>query len=139
VTHSGGKPHAVGDRGQRYEVTYFDPSSNSRKVMGWCSNLARAEQFSTAIDKHPVWRSPQIRDRETSFVPDGAPWIPTAVELPPEGVVVDTKIDDANCCRNEQPMKRRGRLWWFADDSMYVYYTPTHWKYVVEDPHADQA
>ncbi len=39
-----------------------------------------------------------------------------------------TKIDDAHGVRNEQPLKRRGRLWFFPDDIMYVYYTPTHWK-----------
>ena len=33
--------------------------------------------------------------------------------------------------RNEAPLKLhdRGRLWFFPDGSMYVYYTPTHWRY----------
>jgi hypothetical protein len=53
-------------------------------------------------------------------------WYPS--ESAPEGVVVMTKIDDADGCRNEQELKRRGRLWWLADGSMYVYYTPTHWR-----------
>lgn len=30
--------------------------------------------------------------------------------------------------RNEQKMKRRENLWFLPDDSMYVYYTPTHWR-----------
>jgi hypothetical protein len=47
---------------------------------------------------------------------------------PPENVVVDTKIDDGNGCRNEQRLKRDRNLFFFPDDSMYVYYTPTHWK-----------
>lgn len=47
---------------------------------------------------------------------------------PPEGVTVKTKIDDENGCRNEQPLKRHGNLFFFPDDSMYVYYTPTHWR-----------
>ncbi len=55
-----------------------------------------------------------------------AEWQPIATA--PERVVVDTKIDDERGCRNEQSMKRLGRLWWFPDGSMYVYYTPTHWK-----------
>jgi len=38
-----------------------------------------------------------------------------------------TKIEDSNGARNEQPLKRVGRLWFFDDGSMYVYYTPTHW------------
>lgn len=55
-------------------------------------------------------------------------WISCQDELPPEGEDVLTKIDDANGCRNEQRLKRKGRLWFFTDMSVYVYYTPTHWK-----------
>jgi len=54
-------------------------------------------------------------------------WIQTAYERPEEGVVVETKIDE-NGCRNEQPLIRRGGLWFFTDESMYVYYRPTHWR-----------
>ena len=46
----------------------------------------------------------------------------------PENIVVMTKIDDANGARNEQALKRKGWLWYYADESMYVYYTPTHWR-----------
>jgi hypothetical protein len=56
-----------------------------------------------------------------------ATWIPCSERLPPEGEVVFTKIHDYNGCRNEQPLKRQGNLWFFPDGSMYVYYTPTHW------------
>jgi hypothetical protein len=55
-------------------------------------------------------------------------WQP--IDTAPEGIVVRTKIDDANGVRNEQKLKRQGRLWWTPDDAMYVYYTPTHWAYV---------
>lgn len=55
-------------------------------------------------------------------------WIETTKCQPPEGEVVETKIDDAKGCRNEQPLYRQGRLWFFPDASMYVYYTPTHWR-----------
>ena len=55
-------------------------------------------------------------------------WIRVHEAVPVEGVTVDTKIDDAKGCRNEQPLTRRGGLWFFPDGSMYVYYTPTHWK-----------
>jgi hypothetical protein len=57
-----------------------------------------------------------------------ANWIRCADKLPPDGEPVATKIDDANGVRNEQSLKRSGRLWFFTDGSMYVYYTPTHWK-----------
>lgn len=55
-------------------------------------------------------------------------WISTKLMVPENGVIVDTKIDDSKGVRNEQKLKRQGRLWFFPDGSMYVYYTPTHWK-----------
>ena len=54
-------------------------------------------------------------------------WERTDNKLPPEGIIVDTRICDIGGARNEQPLKRQGGLWFFPDDSMYVYYTPTHW------------
>lgn len=59
-------------------------------------------------------------------------WMPTSYRLPPEGVAVMTKIDDAKGCRNETTLKRRGHLWFTPDEVMYVYYTPTHWVYTGE-------
>lgn len=56
------------------------------------------------------------------------PWIEVAAELPPENEVVETVIDDGRGRRNEWPLKRQGRHWWLPDGSMYVYYTPTHWR-----------
>jgi hypothetical protein len=56
-------------------------------------------------------------------------WTPLTSELPPENFPVDTKIDDANGARNEQQLMRRNNLWWHPDGKMYVYYTPTHWRY----------
>jgi hypothetical protein len=54
------------------------------------------------------------------------------IDKAPEGVVVETKIHDDCGCRNEGKLKRRGRLWWFPDGSMYVYYVPTHWRHEAE-------
>lgn len=62
------------------------------------------------------------------------PWIDCRQSLPPVGQVVDTKIWDEEGTRNDTQLKRYQRtpetrsLWFFPDDSMYVYYTPTHWK-----------
>ena len=58
--------------------------------------------------------------------PAQAPWKP--ISSAPNGVVVETKIDDAFGVRNQQTLKRSGNLWWFPDGSMYVYYDPTHWR-----------
>lgn len=63
------------------------------------------------------------------------PWTRCIDGLPPRGVAVETKIDDVNGCRNEQTLKRYQRepitrsLWLVPDDSMYVYYEPTHWRF----------
>ena len=55
-------------------------------------------------------------------------WIATTAQLPTQSTVVDTKIDDWGGVRNMQPLQLIGKLWFTADGSMYVYYTPTHWK-----------
>lgn len=49
------------------------------------------------------------------------------IDNAPEGVVVQTKIHDEQGERNVATLKRRGNLWFMPDDSMYVYYRPTHW------------
>ena len=55
-------------------------------------------------------------------------WKSTATDPPPEHEVVETKIDDGHGLRNQTRLYRQGRLWFLADGSMYVYYTPTHWR-----------
>lgn len=55
-----------------------------------------------------------------------AQWEP--ILTAPQGVAVMTKIDDEKGCRNEQALVRQRNLFFFPDMSMYVYYTPTHWK-----------
>lgn len=53
-------------------------------------------------------------------------WVKTTEQLPPNGVEVDTKIDDINGARNKQKLTRQNNLWF--SEGMYVYYTPTHWR-----------
>lgn len=50
-----------------------------------------------------------------------------AIETAPEGVFLETKIDDWNGVRNVSLLRKQGRLW-FMEGGMYVYYTPTHWR-----------
>lgn len=50
------------------------------------------------------------------------------IKLAPANEIVETKIDDEHGARNQALLKRQGSLWFFADGSMYVYYTPTHWR-----------
>ena len=60
-------------------------------------------------------------------------WKQTAQELPPENVVVST-ISPASGM--EQTLKREGNLWWAPDGSMYVYYTPSMWRFLEPEPQA---
>lgn len=53
-------------------------------------------------------------------------WMP--IDSAPEGVTVRTKIRKGGVEHNMARLKRIGRLWWLPDGSMYVYYTPTHWR-----------
>ena len=50
------------------------------------------------------------------------------IETAPAEKVVMTKTHDKDGERNVRPLKRKGRLWFVPDESMYVYYTPTHWR-----------
>ena len=63
-THSGGKPHAVGDRGQRYEVSVYNSETKQRQVMGWSDVKEIAEAMCEGMKKHPSWEDPEIRDRQ---------------------------------------------------------------------------
>lgn len=63
MTHSGGKPHAVGDRGQRYQVTFFDESANKRKVFGWTNSAEDAANMATTLALRPNWTLAQVWDR----------------------------------------------------------------------------
>ena len=61
-------------------------------------------------------------------------WINCKDQMPKHGVLVETKIDDEHGVRNvcklilyqrDSPSRK---LWFTSDMSMYVYYSPTHWK-----------
>lgn len=68
MTHSGGQPHAVGDRGQRYEVSYGEDEEVDcrvpRKVFGWSTTLSGARAMARSINLHPSMFHPHIWDRE---------------------------------------------------------------------------
>lgn len=60
---------------------------------------------------------------------DKRPWQPITKDKPAPGEAVLTKIHDEAGPRNEAALKRgaSGKLWFFADGTMYVYYEPTHY------------
>lgn len=66
MTINGGQPHAVGDRGQRFEITFFDPEARCRKVLGWCETKEGAQRMAAGVEKHPSWQLPEIRDRKAT-------------------------------------------------------------------------
>ena len=64
MTHSGGKKHEVGDRGQRFEVTVYDDDLNKRIVIGWSDDAASANKMATSAVLRPSWDFEQVRDRK---------------------------------------------------------------------------
>ena len=65
MTHSGGKPHNVGDKGQRYEVlAHGYPKNEEDNVIGWSDTLEGAERMMAAILKAPGCTSVKIYDRQ---------------------------------------------------------------------------
>lgn len=71
MTHSGGKPHAVGDKGQRYEVRYLD-GGGVEHVMGW-TEVSDGGGLAKSLSKHPVWKLSQIVDRGNLITRDDYP------------------------------------------------------------------
>jgi len=55
----------------------------------------------------------------------GTTWNRTADVLPPEGETVWTLNGN-----QEVMLVRKGRLWFYPDYSLYVYYTPKYWRTV---------
>lgn len=78
-----------------------------------------AEAIQKVIDERTGWKN----ERE---------WMSTSEQLPLENQVVDTKIDDEKGVRNEQELIYIHNRWLLPDKSMYVYYTPTHWRYTTK-------
>ena len=67
MTHSGGKPHAVGDKGQRYEVRCIGITGcddDGEAPVGWTDNIEVANRMVSGVNKHPSWHSPRIVDRK---------------------------------------------------------------------------
>lgn len=51
-------------------------------------------------------------------------WTDTSVGNPSEGVEVDVVTPGGDTRR----LVYASNLWWLPDRSMYVYFTPTHWR-----------
>lgn len=64
MTHSGGKPHKVGDGGQRYVVSVFDEGRNERINLGYADDSTVAAQMATAAELRPSWKFAWVTDRQ---------------------------------------------------------------------------
>ena len=63
-------------------------------------------------------------------------WNTTETVTAPFGEVVMTKIHDDDGERNVAKLLRvygYDNLWFLPDKSMYVYYTPTHWRHLPKE------
>lgn len=90
MTHSGGKPHNVGDKGQRYEVTFFD--GEKRRVFGWSDTPEGCQPMMRSIEAHPVWKFPHMRDREAK----------EAVDLPAALSAIFALMDEADSALDKE-------------------------------------
>jgi hypothetical protein len=63
MTHSGGQPHAVGDRGQRYVVSVFDQGRNERINLAYTDNADHAASMATGAELRPSWTHAWVTDR----------------------------------------------------------------------------
>lgn len=67
MTHSGGKPHSVGDRGRRYEVRATGYPVSGETVIGWSETKEGAYKMAQAIRKAPGCLSTTIFDRHQNM------------------------------------------------------------------------
>lgn len=64
MTHSGGKPHSVGDRGQRFEVRAEGYPKDGWCVIGWTDDLGAARRWEQSIGKAPSCLRTMTWDRQ---------------------------------------------------------------------------
>lgn len=114
MTYGGGKPHPAGDRGQRYEVTFFNPEEGERQALGWCATPEGAQRMKDAVHQHPTWESPQVTD--LAFDAQGVLRPARAPVHPPAVIAKQRLIGAANMIR--------GRGW--TDGAALVIYPGEH-------------
>lgn len=76
MTHSGGKPHQVGYKGQQYEVSIYDDDAKARRVFGWSNDPAKASEMALAAELRPSWNFAWVTNLHTdiSHTKTG-PWV----------------------------------------------------------------
>lgn len=66
MTHSGGKPHRVGDHGQRFEVRAEGYPKPGWCVIGWTNELGAARRMEQSIQKAPSCTRTMTWDRKNN-------------------------------------------------------------------------
>jgi len=56
----------VGDRGQKYKVTFSNRYDDKRRTFGWSKTTEGAQSMVDSINMHPSMTSPRIIDRENA-------------------------------------------------------------------------
>jgi hypothetical protein len=67
MTHDGGKPHAVGYRGQAFKVTVYDEATDQRMIVGWRNTTMKWAEM-RALETRPGWtmaRCEPVTDKQT--------------------------------------------------------------------------
>lgn len=81
----------VGDQGQRYEVSFYDPHTCMRQVLGWTDHLEGVQALTACINLHPRWEQPEVKDRQNASGPEHlAPQPAVGLEFDARGVLVPT-------------------------------------------------
>lgn len=98
---------------------------------GWSAFMSNVVEYArTSLEAERALSNDKTKgDTRASLTLSG--WVRCADHLPPQDVDVETKIDDERGVRNVQKLRRHSNLWWFPDMSMYIYYSPTHWREAV--------
>lgn len=71
MTHSGGKAHAVGYRGQPFVVSVWDDDAQARIVVGWKGKMMKWAEM-RALETRPGWtcaRCEPVKDTTTGDPP----------------------------------------------------------------------
>lgn len=78
----------TGDQGQRYEVSFYDPRTSMRQVLGWTAEQEGVNALVACINLHPVWEQPQVLDRQNASGPEHlAPQPAPGLEFNAQGVL----------------------------------------------------
>ena len=57
-------------------------------------------------------------------------WNKTSEVKPKDDRLVETMVVRDGNVSNVSKLRYHNNLWWLFSNDMYVYYTPTHWRYL---------